>query len=363
MQVFGLYGHIRANRWRSAFLISGLFLLVYLVLYALLLVKAALAGGPSVSVLMARAGQEFVRWWPAATAAALVWIVIAFRWNQTIIDAVTGARTIERAENPRLWNLLENLCISRGLRMPQLKVMETEALNAYASGMTEAQYAVTVTQGLLDTLTDAELEAVLAHELTHIRNDDVRLMVVAMIVAGIIAFSAELVFRMLARGPRLRLASDSSERKGSAAAAAIVIAVVLIGVAWLLSGVLRFALSRSREYLADAGAVELTKNPDAMISALVKISGRAEISGVPSGLMDMCIENERSGIVDLFATHPPIDRRIEALVQQAGGQMPVFVEELAPPAPFPAVAAPSPQAASAVPTGSLDFRRRGPWAR
>ena len=116
---------------------------------------------------------------------------------------------------------------------------------------------------------------------------------------------------------------SSDDRKGGGGAVvAILVAVALIAAAWLLSLVIRFALSRSREFLADAGAVELTKNPDAMISALMKISGRSELEGVPSGIMEMCIDNPRSGFADLFATHPPIEDRVDALVKFAGGRLP-----------------------------------------
>ena len=114
-----------------------------------------------------------------------------------MIDAVTGGRDVTRQEEPRLYNLLENLCISRGITMPKLKVMESDALNAFASGMNEKQYAITVTTGLLNALDDAEIEAVLGHELTHIRNGDVRLLVIAVVIAGVLSFFAELVFRML----------------------------------------------------------------------------------------------------------------------------------------------------------------------
>ncbi len=183
-----------------------------------------------------------------------------------------------------------------------------------------------MTRGLRDTLDKRELEAVLAHELTHIRNGDVSLMVIAVIIAGIASFLGEMAYRVFSRpsintGRILRRSSGGSgNRKGGGAVlAAILIAVAIILIAWLLSGVLRLALSRSREYLADAGAVELTKDPDAMISALRKISGKAEIPGAPSGIMEMCIENPRSGFIDLFATHPPIEDRIAALVDYAGG--------------------------------------------
>jgi heat shock protein HtpX len=99
-------------------------------------------------------------------------------------------------------------------------------------------------------------------------------------------------------------------------------------VAGILASVIRFSLSRSREYLADAGAVELTKNPDAMISALLKISGRADISGVPSGIMDMCIENDPDDMSDIFSTHPSISKRVQALVGVAGGRLPPRLNEM-----------------------------------
>src|SRR5690606_1039075 len=141
-----------------------------------------------------------------------------------------------------------------------------------------------------------------------IRNGDVKLMVVATIMAGVISFVGEMLFRYLRYGGRINMGSrgrsDERDSKPNQAMAALLIAAALIAIAWMLSQVLKFALSRSREFLADAGAVELTKDPDAMISALLKIEGRAELAGVPSGVMEMCIENEKRGLADLFATHP-----------------------------------------------------------
>src|SRR5256885_4718017 len=151
-----------------------------------------------------------------------------------MIDMVTGGVEITRQEEPRLWNLLENLCISRGITMPKLKVMESEALNAFAAGLNDKQYSVTVTRGLLQALDDAELEAVLGHELTHIRNGDVRLLVIAVIIAGVIAFFAELVFRLMFQGDLRWRGRDSGDRRGGAGLV-MLIAIVLIAVAWILS--------------------------------------------------------------------------------------------------------------------------------
>ena len=320
MAAYGLYSHIRANRIRSGFLLVGLFVLVYLMVFAGALVAEAFTRyDVALDQLLRFAQRDFIQALPFATVGAALWVVVAYYFHQSLIDAVTGGEDVSRAAEPRLYNLLENLCISRGIPMPKLKVVETDVLNAYSSGMNQKQYSVTVTRGLLDNLDDKEVEAVLGHELTHIRNGDVKMMVIAVVIAGVISFFAELFFRVMFRGGfRMR---SSGDRKGGAGFA-ILIAVALVALAWLLSIVIRFALSRKREYLADAGSVELTKNPDAMISALRKIEGRGELPGSTSAIMEMCVDNPREGFSDIFATHPPVDSRVDALVKFAGGHDP-----------------------------------------
>ncbi|MFM9865194.1 MAG: M48 family metallopeptidase [Micropepsaceae bacterium] len=330
-EAYGLYSHIRTNQYRSAILIAGLFVLVYMLVFAFTLAFNGFAiGDEPLGVIIDQTVSQFVWLVPLATLATAVWVFIGFRFHQGMIDRSTGAKDVTREDEPRLYNLLENLCISRGITMPKLQVMESGVLNAYASGMSEKQYRIAVTRGLIDELDDQELEAVLGHELTHIRNGDVKLMVVAVIIAGVITFIGELVFRGLFDNPGGRriamkswTGSGSSSRGGGkgkgGGAIAILIAVVIIAIAWFLSLVIRFALSRSREYLADAGSVELTKNPDAMISALRKIEGKSEMPSVPSGIMEMCIENKRNTVADLFSTHPSVQRRVDKLVAVAGG--------------------------------------------
>jgi heat shock protein HtpX len=324
MAAYGLYTHIQSNKRRSIALLIGLFVLVYVMTYAGALVAEAFMGDASLDYLLRAALRDFIYALPFVTVGAALWILIAYKFHQSMIDALTGGREVTRQEEPRLYNLLENLCISRGITMPKLKVMEDDALNAFATGLNDKQYSITVTSGLLRRLDDAELEAVLAHELTHIRNGDVRMLVIAVVIAGVVSFFAELVFRLMFQGGfRWRSGSSGGDRKGSGGAAiAIIIAVAMIAIAWLLSIVIRFALSRKREYLADAGSVELTKNPDSMITALRKIEGRGELEGATSAVMEMCVDNPRSGFADLFATHPPIERRIDAIVKFAGGRDP-----------------------------------------
>src|SRR5499433_1988810 len=195
MAAYGLYTHIQSNKRRSVALLIGLFLLVYILVYAGALAAEALSYEASLQYLLRKAWSDFLAAAPWATVGTVLWIVIAYYFHQSMIDAITGGREVTRQEEPRLYNLLENLSISRGITMPKLKVMESDALNAFATGMNEKQYAVTVTRALLDTLDDAELEAVLGHELTHIRNGDVRMMVIAVIIAGVVGFFAELLFR------------------------------------------------------------------------------------------------------------------------------------------------------------------------
>jgi heat shock protein HtpX len=323
MAAYGLYTHIQANRRRSVALLIGLFFLGYVKVFAgALVAEVFLHGDIPIEFLLQAARYDFMLALPWATGATIIWILIAYKFHQSMIDAFTDAHSVSREEEPRLYNLLENLCISRGLPMPKLKIAEEEALNAFATGLNQKQYSITVTRGLLQALDDAEIEAVLGHELTHIRNGDVRMLVIAVVIAGVISFFGEMVFRILIQGHwGGSRSSGSSDRKGGAGIA-IVIALALVVVAWLLSVVIRFALSRRREYLADAGAVELTKNPDAMITALRKIENRGELAVANSAVMEMCVDNPRQGFTDLFATHPSVDARCAALVEFAGGHDP-----------------------------------------
>lgn len=330
MAAYGLYTHIQSNKRRSIALLVGLFVLVYVLVYAgALVAEAVTVPDALVDWLLRAAMYDFVMALPWATLGALAWIAIAYKFHQAMIDAVTGARPVERREEPRLYNLLENLCISRGIGMPTLRIAEDGALNAFATGLNDKQYSITVTRGLMTALDDAELEAVLGHELTHIRNGDVRMLVIAVVIAGVISFFGEMIFRLFFQasyyggfGGFRRRGGDDERRGGGGAAIAIVIAIALVVLAWILAIVIRFALSRRREFLADAGSVELTKNPDAMIMALRKIENRGELARANSAVMEMCVDNPRVGFSNLFDTHPPIDARVEALVKFAGGHDP-----------------------------------------
>ena len=370
MAAYGLYTHIQSNKRRSVLLLIGLFFLVYVLVFAGALLVEAFSNNAPIEYLLRAARYDFFLALPWATLGTLIWVLIAYKFHQRMIDAVTGSGEVTRAEQPRLYNLLENLCISRGITMPKLRIADDDALNAFATGLNDKQYSITVTRGLMDALDDRELEAVLGHELTHIRNGDVRMLVIAVVIAGVISFFGEMVFRMFFQtsfGSRRSSSSDGDKKGG--AGIAIVIALALIVVAWILSVVIRFALSRQREYLADAGSVELTKDPDAMISALRKIEGRGELTSANSAIMEMCIDNPREGFADIFATHPSVEKRVEALTKFAGGHdpgplalpgvdEPAQIENEAPPA-----GGPWSEPASGKPflPGEAPIANQGPW--
>ncbi|WP_425409207.1 M48 family metallopeptidase [Hyphococcus sp.] len=319
MSAFGLQTHIWNNNLKSVLLLAGFPVLLLLLIYGLSVGYVGLATPVnSVGEGLLLAGGHLRRLWPFAFVAAAVWFLSAWIFHQKIIEASVGARGLTRKQSPDLYNLLENLCISRGIATPKLNVIETPALNAFASGVSEKNYTVTVTRGLLESLDKHELEAVLAHELTHIMNKDVRLLIVAVIFVGIFSFFGELLFRNMFRSG-VRIGGHTRSRNGDSRGGGvlILIAIAMIVIAYLLALVIRFSLSRKREYLADAGAAELTRNPDAMISALKKISGRSSVEA-PNDVQQMMVENTHA-FAGVFATHPPMEKRIEALVNFAGG--------------------------------------------
>jgi heat shock protein HtpX len=262
--------------------------------------------------------SAIVAWWPIVLGVAAIWVTIGYFFNDWIIHKATGATPIDQRQEPELYRLVENLCISRGLTTPKLYIIETDAMNAYASGIDNRTYAVTVTRGLLNALNKDELEAVLAHELTHIMERDTRVLIITIVFVGMISFLAQLLWRSL------QFSSFRRVRGKNAAPVLLVmlIAAIAFAIGYVLALVLRFAISRRREYQADAGSVDLTKNPDALISALQKIATNPDVPHVPTEVRQMFIENPISALDfgGLFATHPAISKRI-AVLEQLGGHL------------------------------------------
>lgn len=261
--------------------------------------------------------QSFLTVVPYVLTGTAAWFLFAWLAHSALIRMATSARPLDRSSNKRVYNLLENLCIAAGMAMPKLYVIADDSLNAFASGLSEKSFSISVSSGLIEKLNDDELESVLAHELTHIRNRDVRLLIISIIFVGIFSFLAELAFRSLRFSGNRR--SNKNEKGGGAI---ILVAIVATALAYFISLLLRFGISRKREYLADAGAADLTKKPYALASALRKISGDPLIEAVESrDIAQLFIDNPKPSQHqsmswdNLFATHPPIEKRIALLEQ------------------------------------------------
>ena len=318
MRAIGLSTQVWNNNWRCGMLLAGFPLLLALLLFGLSLMAAEGGGGFAKSWHLAvRQFPLFLLW---GGAAAAIWFGIAWLGHQRMLDVATGTLPVTREGEPDLWNSLENLCISRGETMPRLGVIETKALNAFASGLKRSEGTVTVTRGLLGALNPAELRAVLAHELAHIRNGDARLGVIAAIFAGILSLVAEVLLRGRFRTSLIRGGGGNNRRGGGLAA---ILGIVLILLAAGLGTALRFALSRNREFQADAMAVQITGEPDALITALRRIEGHSSMPEVPAQIRAMFFDDAALALGARFwATHPPIEERVAALVRFAGGRDP-----------------------------------------
>ena len=256
---------------------------------------------------------QFISVAPLVVVGVAIWFVISYFFNTQMIQAATHSQPLQRRDNMRVYNLTENLCMSVGMTMPKLYIIETDALNAFASGINQQTYAVTLTRGIINRLTDEELEGVIAHELTHIRNRDVRLLIVTIVFVGIFAAIADIAFRSV-----INSSFSSSRRKDDKGGSALIMVVVIIvaAVVYFLSILFKLALSRSREYMADAGAVEMTHNSLALASALRKISGHSTLEEVQNDeVKELFIDYKAEGFFALFATHPPIEKRIAVLEQ------------------------------------------------
>ena len=253
------------------------------------------------------------------------WFFIAYMTNTSMVRHATGARSLMRRENPRVYNIVENLTMACGMPMPKVNVIDTPELNAFASGVDDASYTVTVTTGICDRLNDEELAGVIGHELTHIRNRDTRLLIVSIVFVGIMSTMMSVLFRVIQNmffygGGRSR---NRDGKSGPSLIFILLIAAVLAAVGYFFTLLTRFAISRKREFMADAGGAELCGNPLALASALRKISSNP--LPAPEGRDDVAqlyiIHSSLSGkgvgsfLSSMFSTHPSTEERIKYLEQ------------------------------------------------
>ena len=309
MQYLGIQQQITRNNTKSVLFLLAFPLLILVGVYVVLYVLS--------DQDIEQTNTQFLSVVPIVLAGVGIWFVISYFFHAQIIQKATHARPLARRNNKRVYNLTENLCMSVGMPMPKLYIIESDALNAFASGINEKTFAVTLTRGIINRLNDEELEGVIAHELTHIRNRDVRLLIVTIVFVGIFATIADLALRMLLNGRGKMFSSRNRKNdKGGGTTKLLLIILLVAGAIYFLSILFKLALSRSREYMADAGAVELTHNSMALASALRKISGHSTLKEVGNDeVKELFIDYKAEGFFSLFATHPPIEKRIQVLEQ------------------------------------------------
>ena len=308
MQYLGIQQQITRNNTKSVLFLLAFPLLILVGVYVVLYVLS--------DQDIEQTNMQFLSVVPIVLAGVGIWFVISYFFHTQMIQMATHSEPLERRDNKRVYNLTENLCMSVGMTMPKLYIIESDVLNAFASGINEKTFAVTLTRGIINRLNDEELEGVIAHELTHIRNRDVRLLIVTIVFVGIFATIADLALRMLLNGGGNMFSSRNRKNDKGGGAMLLLIILLVAGAIYFLSILFKLALSRSREYMADAGAVELTHNSRALASALRKISGHSTLKEVGNDeVKELFIDYKAEGFFSLFATHPPIEKRIQVLEQ------------------------------------------------
>ncbi len=316
-----VYEHIEENKRRTV-------LLVLLFPLAFALLVAATAGilfyfmrDPYAASSGFTASQQelmaFVSWAvPICWALAVGWIIISYFTGDKMMLSGVGAVRITRQDQPEIFRLVENLCISRGLPLPQIYILDDESLNAFATGRDPEHASIALTKGIVNKLERVELEGVVAHELAHVENRDIRLMLLTVAGISFFTFVGELLLRA-------GLSSGRSNRKNNDGGIVFVLAgLVCLFYGYFLAPLIRLAVSRQREYQADATAALTTRNPRALARALEKISSDSRVEALDKreSMAAMCISNPLgqiglfSSLAGLLATHPPISQRIAALL-------------------------------------------------
>lgn len=285
-----MYKQIAANKRNTVLIILGFVLLITAV-------GAAFA-------------YFFKDWWVTVyvMAVALIYAIIQYFASASLAVAMTGAKPIQKKDNPRLYNTVENLAITAGLPMPKVYIINDAAPNAFATGRDPEHAVVAATTGLLDIMDNKELTAVMAHEMSHVKNYDIRVSMITFGLVCIVGFIADLGVRMM------WLTSNHDDEDSSPIGLIVVVLTSLL--APIVASVAQMAVSREREYLADASAAHLTRYPEGMISALKKLDTHSRPMRHQNPATEALFINNplrKGAINNLFSTHPPIEKRIERL--------------------------------------------------
>lgn len=320
------YDFIDSNK-RKTVLLMILFpiSLVILVYLAILLFSSMGSSSPNNQVsAVTMANQLAIQVLPIISVIAILWIIISYFFGQKFILSAAGAIELTKDSAPEIIRIVENIAITAGLPMPKVYAINDEGMNAFATGRDPEHSYIALTKGLINKLEKPELEGVIAHEMAHIGNRDIRLMLIMVVCISFATIAAEILLRMA-----MTRSGGSGKNKGGGQILFIALALALYLYGYLVAPLIKLAVSRTREYQADATAALITRNPQGLVSALKKISGNSVVEKLndKETMAAMCIESPLkpekqnsffSKISGLFATHPPIEDRIKALMTMDG---------------------------------------------
>ena len=291
-----MYNEISSNKRKSAFILVAFAVFACIIAY----VASWLLGAKSFA--------------PYVIIAALSYVVISYYAGSKLASALNGAKEVGRQDEQRLYRIVENLAITDGLPMPKVYVMEDPGLNAFAMGRNPNNAIVCATRGLLGTMTDSEVQGVMAHELAHVKNYDVRVSLVAFAMASIIGIISDIVLRAMFWG-----GGDDDQNNP----VMMIIGIIAIILAPIVAAMIQMAISRKREYLADASGALTTRYPEGLASALEKIEQKGStLKKQNSSTAHIFFANplKKKSLSRLFSTHPPIEDRIAKLRQMGSGK-------------------------------------------
>jgi len=295
------YDLVASNQHKSLFIVIAFIAFIVGVVY---LMSLAFGFGPDFTVV--------------AVVLSTVMAFGSYWWSDKIVLTISGARPVTRQEFFDFYTVTENLCIGQQMKTPKLYVIDDTAMNAFSTGRDPDHAAICATTGILAKLNRSELEGVIAHELSHVKNYDIRLMSIVSVLVGSVALLSDWMLRMTAWGGRRR---SNNENSGQLGAILFIVGIVLALLSPIIAQLIQLAISRRREFLADASGVEMTRNPEGLINALTKITADTEpLEAANKATAHLYIANplkNLSGGVGMFAkmfdTHPPVVDRITAL--------------------------------------------------
>lgn len=325
MKYVGMHTQISRNNALSVLLLIAFPCIILAVVWLFMFIMewfGASSGDGATPVDYYSLNYSFIRIIPFVLGIVTIWFTIAYFCNASMIKKAVHAKPLERKDNPRVYNIVENLCMSCGMDMPQVNIVDDPQLNAFASGINQKSYAVTLTTGIINRLNDDELAGVIGHELTHIRNRDTRLLITSIIFVGIVATVMDIVVRFMINTAFYGNRRNNKET-GISMIVVLLISLVCCMIAYLFTILTRFAISRKREYMADAGGAELCGNPLALASALRKITDNPGLENIDredvAQLFIMRGSHKKKGLGNmlngLFSTHPDPEKRIAILEQ------------------------------------------------